>query len=69
MFAQPSRQLDGDLLRLLLRVRIPQRRLEQFGIENQGLEVIAHGIDVYVLVDQLDGLRAEALPQEATHPG
>ena len=61
--------LTGDLLRLLIRVRVSERRLEQFGIENQGVEIIAHGIDVYVLVDQFDGLRAESVPQEATQPG
>ncbi len=57
--------LDLDLLRLLLRVRRAEHGLEQVGVQHQRLEVVPHGIDVHVLVDQLDGLGAQARARAA----
>jgi hypothetical protein len=33
--------------------------LDLVGVQHQGFEVVAHGFDVDVLVDQFDGLRAK----------
>ena len=56
--------LISNSLRPLLRVGRAHHRLEQLGVEHERLEVVAHRIDVDVLVDELDGLRAERVPHE-----
>ena len=56
-------ELDLDLLGLL-RVGVRQHRLEQIGVEHERVQVVADGVDVDVLVDQLDGLGAERVPEQ-----
>ena len=61
--AQPALELDLDLLGLL-RVGIREHGLQQIGVQHQGVEVIPHGVDVDVLVDQLDGLGPQRMPDQ-----
>ena len=65
VLAQAARDLDLDLLGLLARVRSAEDRLEQVGVEDERLEIVANRIDVDVLVDQLDRLRPEDVPERA----
>ena len=67
--AEPPRDLDLDLLRLLVGIRGAQHGFEQVGVEHERLEVVADGIDVDVLVDQLDRLRPERVPQKLARAG
>ena len=65
VLAQPAGDLDLDLLGLLLRVGRAQDGLEQVGVEDQRVEVVADRVDVDVLVDELDGLRRRARARAA----
>ena len=56
--------LDLDLLGLLVRIGRPEHRLEQVGVEDERLEVVADRVDVDVLVDELDRLGAEHVPEQ-----
>ena len=56
-------ELDLDLLGLL-RVGVREHRLEQIGVQHQRLEVVADGVDMDVLVDQLDRLGPERVPEQ-----
>jgi hypothetical protein len=64
MLPEAARQLDRDFLGLLFRVRVAEDRFEQSGIQNQCIEVVADRVDMDVLVDQLDGLGAQPMPEE-----
>jgi hypothetical protein len=41
-----------------------EHRFEQFGVEDDFVQVVADGLDVDVLVDQFDGLGAERVPEQ-----
>ena len=63
--AQAGGELDLDLLGLLVGIRSAEHRLEQLGVQDQRVEVVADGVDVDVLVDQLDRLRRRARARAA----
>jgi len=67
--AQAPGDLDLDLLRLLVRVRCAKHSFEQVGVEHQGLQVVPDRVDVDVLVDEIDRLRPEDVPEELARPG
>src|SRR5580765_7055721 len=64
--SKPSGDLDLDLPRLLAGVRRTEHRFQEVGIEHERLEVVADGVHVHVLVNQLDRLRPKGVPQKAT---
>ena len=64
MLAQAGNEANFDLMRALLRIGILEEAFEHLRIEHQRLEIIAHGLDVDVLVDELDSLRTERMPQQ-----
>ena len=68
MFPKAPRQLDRDFLRLLLRIGIPEHGLQQFGVQDQSIEIVPHGIHMDVLVDELDGFGSEPVPQQSAGP-
>lgn len=59
-------EFDLHLASFLGRVGVFEDTVEHVGIEHEGLDVVAHGFDVDVLVDEFDGLRAEAMPEQTT---
>ena len=52
-------------LAFLLGIRRAQHGFEQVGVEDERLQVVADGVDVDVLVDQLDRLRAQGVPEQS----
>ena len=69
VFAETARDLDLDLRRLLVGVGRAEHRVQYVGIEHQGLQVVADGVDVDVPVDEVDGLGAERVPEELARAG
>ena len=62
--AGAAADLDLDLLGLLVRSGDAEHGLEQVGVEDQRVEVVADRVDMDVLVDQLDRLGAERVPEQ-----
>ena len=69
VFAETARDLDLDLLRLLVAVGRAEHRVQYVGVEHEGLQVVADGVDVDVPVDEVDGLGAEGVPEELARAG
>ena len=64
VLAQPGDELDLDLLGLASGSPVVTELLQDVGVQHQRLQVVAHRFDVDVLVDQLDGLGAERVPEQ-----
>ena len=56
-------------LAFLFGIRAARDCLEQVGVEHQRLEVVADGVHMHVLVDELDGLGAERVPKQPAVTG
>ena len=69
MLSKATGQFDRDFLRFLLGVGIAENRLEKFCVHHQCVEIVAHCIDMHVLVDQFDGFCAKAVPEQSTGSG
>ena len=61
--------MNSISLAFLLRVGRAQHGLEQFGVQHDLVQVVADGVDVDVLVDQLDGLGAQRVPEQPARAG
>ena len=64
VLTQASDQLDLDFSGTLAGFSIRKNLFQDVCIKHQRLDVIAHRFEVDVLIDQLDGLGAERVPQE-----
>jgi hypothetical protein len=64
VFTQAGDQFDLDFPGALARLYVRQNLFQHLRIKHQRLEVIAHRFKVDVLVDELDGLGAQGVPQE-----
>ncbi len=62
MFAQALAELDLDLFGFVVGVVGIQHGFEQFGVEDDVINIIADGVYRYVLVNNLDGLGAQRVP-------
>ena len=60
-----GRYLNLDFFHLL-RIFQGADFLEDVGVHDQRLQVVANGFDVDVLVDEFEGLRAKCVPQQLT---
>ena len=69
VFAQAVGDLDLDLLRLLVGVGRAKHRVQHVGVEHQRFQIVADSVNVDVPVDEVDGLRAEGVPEELARSG
>ena len=65
---KPPRDLDLDLLRFLPWIGRAEHGLKEIGVEHERFEVVSDGVNVDVLVNQLNGLRAKCMPQRRPVP-
>ena len=63
MLAEAAGDLDLYLLRLPVGIWRAEHRFQQVRVEHELLQIIADGVDVHVAVDEIDGLRAEGVPE------
>ena len=57
-------ELDFELLGLLLGFGRPEELFQDIRVHDERVEVVADDLDVDVLVDELDRLRAERVPEQ-----
>src|SRR6266478_4707979 len=65
MLAQPSDNLDLDLSRLLGRLSVLENFFQYLRIHHKRLDIVAHGLDVDILVDEFDGLGPQGVPEQS----
>src|SRR5665213_404324 len=65
MLAQTGSELDRDLLALPGGIRRAEDRFEQISVQDKRVQVVADRLDMDVLVNQFNRLRAKPVPEQA----
>ena len=66
---QALRYLDFNLFGLFSGIGRTQQRFDQIGVEHDVVEIIAHGFDMDILVNQINRLGPQGVPEQRALTG